>query len=500
MTDQIDELNFVNVDALIQKVMDFINRQDTVSALKVMKRGEELFPEESEFWYQYGMILFYTNESMQAKEKFEKAAELKPDYSEAYYGIGRIFFARNELEKAKEYYKKAADADPSNFQSLIEYSVVCSRNGENEEAIKTLKAVLEEDPENSLAVSMLAKIYSGVERVDDSIRMYERATQISPKDPQVWHDYAMVLMGYERFTEAEEAYKKTIELDKTNVEALRNFGLLYIQLDDIPKAIEQYETSLKYDPYHEQTWSLVAGMYKKTGQEEELEKTLFAGRHHLNSSVLEYMNEGINLIKSGKLDRGRDYLVLSHGYNENYLPPIMLLAESLRSTEDYKLALSYYKKAFRIKGGWALQMDIGMCLMKIGNYKKAIENLEEVYKEVPDNRTNLVYLADSYHGLKNFDKAVDFYKKAIELEPDSVLNYKLALCYKEQGKNDEALQNLELSLKLSENFEALILIGEIYIDQGKFKEAKEKLDRANEYDPNSKEVKSLMKKVAKGTK
>lgn len=85
----------------------------------------------------------------------------------------------------------------------------------------------------------------------------------------------------------------------------------------------------------------------------------------------------------------------------------------------------------------------GICNLNIGKFQEAIDFLED-YKE--DKLITAISkfgaLGDAYSELKNFDKAKDYYKKAVEEKANDVLTpyylNKLAFLYKGESKTDEA--------------------------------------------------------------
>ncbi len=70
-----------------------------------------------------------------------------------------------------------------------------------------------------------------------------------------------------------------------------------------------------------------------------------------------------------------------------------------------------------------------------GEYKKAIEPLEFLVKKVPDSETYWSRLATCYQKVESYQKAIDAYKKAFELN-NKVREYPLniGICYKELGQ------------------------------------------------------------------
>lgn len=118
-----------------------------------------------------------------------------------------------------------------------------------------------------------------------------------------------------------------------------------------------------------------------------------------------------------------------------------------------------------------------------------ISILYQEYLKNPENLSVIKKLATSYKEMRNFNKAIDFYKLVLEREPDNPFNhYELALCYKLKGRPDKAFEITTNALFYFENNDRLnILKADILLDIGKvtmaleiynkYKDSYEKLDK-----------------------
>ena len=54
----------------------------------------------------------------------------------------------------------------------------------------------------------------------------------------------------------------------------------------------------------------------------------------------------------------------------------------------------------------------------MGQYQQAIDKLDQALKQAPDNADLLNLIAYSHRNLKQYDNALKFYLKALEIEPE----------------------------------------------------------------------------------
>jgi tetratricopeptide (TPR) repeat protein len=117
------------------------------------------------------------------------------------------------------------------------------------------------------------------------------------------------------------------------------------------------------------------------------------------------------------------------------------LARCYRHESDYEKAKEMYKKSIQInpKGEWAYY-GLAVCYqLEDKDYDKARKMLEKVLELNPGNGWACLRLGDIYKKIGEYEKIEDFYKRAIELNPQFDRLYgALAKFYKEQGSSSLA--------------------------------------------------------------
>lgn len=119
-------------------------------------------------------------------------------------------------------------------------------------------------------------------------------------------------------------------------------------------------------------------------------------------------------------------------------------------------------------------IDIGDGGCKSDKYERDIKLLTDGLKEEPNNERYYFYLANSYYDIGDFNKAIETYKKRIEIggwkEEIWYSYYRIGLCYKNMNKIPDALWYwLEGYNYYSERLEGLYEIIHYYRNTGKNK-------------------------------
>jgi cytochrome c-type biogenesis protein CcmH/NrfG len=112
--------------------------------------------------------------------------------------------------------------------------------------------------------------------------------------------------------------------------------------------------------------------------------------------------------------------------------------------------------------------------------------LEEHAKEHPEHVDVKIQLGNSYYDMRRFDKAVEWYQTAMEIDPSNVnVNNDLGTSYFAIGNSEKAIEILSKSLKLEPNNPvALQNLGWVHFSGEEFGRAIEMWDRLIEAHPD----------------
>ena len=191
-----------------------------------------------------------------------------------------------------------------------------------------------------------------------------------------------------------------------------------------------------------------------------------------------FLAVGIAGISQGNVGEAfsKSYEYEASGEYTNAISSINSIYDATSYTQNIRLGWLYYLSGEQTKSQ--------------AYYKKAIE-LEPKSIEA---RLGYVYPTSV---MQNWDDVIKTYKDILVLDANnSLVNYRLAYIYYVRKDFDSAGKYAQNVISLYPfDFDANYLLGQIYIAQGKIKEAKIHLTRARDYNPSSTDVKSLLEKL-----
>lgn len=191
-----------------------------------------------------------------------------------------------------------------------------------------------------------------------------------------------------------------------------------------------------------------------------------------------------------------------------------------------EMAISWYEKLMEMNEAPESRMyfNIGMCYQVEENYKKAIENYIksthadpkfnkswvnlgycylhdqqpdkalQSFQQLPLSGENLICVGNAHFRMGNFEEAIAFYLRSVELKEDSGAYNNLGVSLKKVGLLNDAINAFSDSLALKPNSEAAVNLLTLYFELGKRSEAQSLYKICGKLIPE-KESKAIIKQL-----
>jgi tetratricopeptide (TPR) repeat protein len=321
----------------------------------------------------------------QAITEYEKIVSLEPKDVEDRMVLGQLYTVKHEQQKAEEQFKTAQAIEPDSEDVILNLARLYGESGDLEHAAKVIEAVPESDRTSKMEFA-LGAAYDQLKRLKDAIAAYQRALDIEPGDARTEGALAQALLNDDQLDAAMKQYRQISDADPDDTGALIHIG-------EIQRRQGKYEDAL-------------ATMRKAANKEPD---NLEAG-----------YNEGLLLDVLGRFDEAvtvYNHMVdlTSHAngaYRDEEKNNRDIFLERLGAVyhEENKVdqAIAAYQRMIDMGGDSALR-----------GYQGEV---------------------DTYRDAKQFDKAVEVARKAVETNPkNSDLKLMLAGELADAGKVDDAL-------------------------------------------------------------
>lgn len=145
---------------------------------------------------------------------------------------------------------------------------------------------------------------------------------------------------------------------------------------------------------------------------------------------------------------------------------------------DFPSAISYYEKALaNVPDSDAAKRNLGIVLVKVGNYRRARDMLQAVTKAYPADVEVFYFLGEAQRGLQSFNEATTSYQRALRIDGNDMRAQKaLAWTWYKTGQNDRSLMLMQPLLRASPgDLQVRLIVASALNKRKRFSEAAETL-------------------------
>lgn len=369
-----------------------------------------------------------------------------------------LYSETNQIDKAESILRETAREKPDDeFRTLLLVDFLAKKKSVAL-AEKELVSAIQANSKSYDLRNVLADLYEKTNRTDKAETIYREIIDqegTKPEGLKASVKLAKVLLNTGKVQDGEKLIKKVIEANPRDLDALLIQARLQLSKNDIQNAIVSLRTVLRDQPNSAETLVLL-------------------GEAHLLNNEPELANE--NFLKAVS-------------ENPNNADARLKLAQHLvAGKKDTAGALAQIDTVLAFSPNHlAAQLAKADVLMMQRKHDAAKKILEAAIKSHPESPIGYRSLGQFYLDQKQYDFAIQQLEIALEMTP--VNNNYQALAsvinaYMLQGKPDKAITRLNKILSADENnLAARELLGEVYLSQKKYNEAKQEFRRAISINP-----------------
>lgn len=199
-----------------------------------------------------------------------------------------------------------------------------------------------------------------------------------------------------------------------------------------------------------------------------------------------YNNLGVTYKRLGRLQEAKKTFLQGISLDASHSSFYSNLGAIYALQGNTDQAVAYLEKALRLH----VKLADALKLMELYSHANRIRNAlglgEELLQRFPDQYDVHVALGNVYALIKQFDKALPYYEKAVSLAPQKTqaLN-NLGIAYKELGLNEKALAAYQKVIEIHPNDSAVYNnLGNLLRQTGAFEQAFEALSRSIKLNPS----------------
>ena len=331
------------------------------------------------------------NFSLTRYESMLRSNDVKFFDSDEFEGIIHHYLENGKIAKAKKAISLGLSQHPSsvNLKLLqVEVLVFEDRLDKADSLLAQLHAI---EPDNEEIYIQKANILSKQNKHTKAIDLLNLALAHSGDPADVYSLIGMEYLFMDDFENAKVNFMRCLEADDEDYSALYNIIYCFDFLDQHEEAIEYLNIFLDKNPYCEVAWHQVGKQYYDL---QEYEKALAAF----------------------------DFAIISDDY---FIGAYLEKGKVLERLKRYEEAIENYRITLELDDPTSFALlRIGKCYEKLGKNDLAIQHYSKTVHEDPLLDKGWIAITDFYFRKKNYQKALYYINKAINIDSENVLYWK----------------------------------------------------------------------------
>ncbi|MFT8352515.1 tetratricopeptide repeat protein [Clostridium saccharoperbutylacetonicum] len=422
IAEELEKYNIANEETNLYKIKALSNSNKSEEAEKLAI--DMLENEESDLGYKilFELAIIYYDRNLfdKALEYINKAIENSNNEEEYLYFRASTYRYLGSFGFAIKDYETLINANKENprYYPFLKKGQIFEELREYEKALECYKEVLALDPENRTINNSIGEMYDALDDYDKALDYYNKQIEIE-KGAYYYLNRGLLYARNGKFDEAEDDYRCAIELEPENPHGYNSLGYLYERKNEAEKSIPYYKQAIEADADKRDLrfYRNIIACYKKLDEEK-------LALEYYDKAIEDYADDDELYYRKAKLLKK---MKLYKEAIETYLKGI----EVHKQHEETKINIleDFYD-------------EISSAYKSMEEYDKAIEWSKKALEINADTKYGYENMGRIYDDLKDYETAIKYYKLQVDIDKEKGINYLLiAAAYKELGNKEEAKLN-----------------------------------------------------------
>lgn len=240
------------VESPVDKAKSLVLRanltEDGTRRLADYDEAVTLAPEEAEIVRTRGLYLLMEKKYDLALTDMDKAIELDPEHADSHEARGVILFLQGNNDEALKSFDRTIELQPKSAMAYTHRARIYAIKEDLEKAMTELDKALDLDPKLATAYLLRARLHQQKGNQDAALDDANEAVRLVPGDSQALQLRALLLAGSGKIDDAINDLQQLRREEPDNVELLLQLGLFYGADKQPRKAIEIFSSIIEKDP------------------------------------------------------------------------------------------------------------------------------------------------------------------------------------------------------------------------------------------------------------
>ena len=328
--------------------------------------------------------------------------------------------SQKEQEQAYRLLKSYVTVYPDDFHKNASFANYCSNIGKYEEALGVWQHLMKIYPARLESYYKIAETYSRMGNTDKALQTYEDLQASQGNDIEITINKLNIYLDNNDTASVKNEGRKLLMSDPKNLNNVMLMAQIYNRLGDKDSTLAYLDIANDIEPDNGEVYLAKAELYHNEGDSIMYDKMIYQALTRESLPVdtkLKVLNNYIGQLleendSSERIVKFFDVLIEQHPHESGIH---RLYSQYLTTIKDYDKAIEQLQYALDTDPGnaedWTRIMFVSMLADK---KEKAIEAANKSLEYNPENIGLYQYIGPIYTQLKQYDKAVETFKQALE--------------------------------------------------------------------------------------
>ncbi len=366
----------------------------------------------------------------EAEKSFKQAAELLPDSTAPINGMALLSLRSGDAQAAMSHIERSLHIEPDNIETLNIMASTFHAAGDLRRAIESYSAVLQRDSKHMESRLARAGVYTDLRELDKAMIDLDFMENNYPMEPRAIYLKSLIYSFQNKPQESKEALQKTATIiDQLRPEFLSRSrqhlmlaGLTYYALGNLEQAQTHLNNLLQITPNALGPIKLLASVYTAQSDYDDVIRLLqpVVDRAQVHDyKILTLLGKAYTQI--GRYDKAEILLEKAIAISQRDNEPQLSLAINYYSAGEANKAVTELSAVFEMNSDEiAAGAALAAIYLKQNKPLKALDVLEQIISNDPDNITYNNLIGTAQVMSKQFDAALATFEKIEAIAPESI--------------------------------------------------------------------------------
>lgn len=451
------EINPTSIEALHLLASVQIKERDTESAVETLNKALSLDNENVKTYVSLAQLHLKNNDPVKAEQIYLAAISHDAASRAAYMGLVRLYGLQKKWDKAEDLLKKVVETPGNTLRKYTDIANFYQGQKKFDLAEKYFQKAVFFDEDRVEPLINLAEFYAGRQQANKAIETMEAALAKQPKSPLILSGLSQIYLRFNRVAEAEKTVAKALEINSENEGALLQQGQVLMARNNFKEALNRFDQVISMNRLNAKAYYYRAACIGRRGATDRPEQEIFRAAAGMLDNP-----------EAFEKDQIKGNLLAAITVDPSLLDARIKLLEIYILEKNLSKAKEQMQEIFKLSAPNIRIMTLlsGIHLLE-GDPQGAQQILETIIKNRPGYLPAYIRLGMLYNSQGNPDKALDYLKKAYDMNPDQIgIVTMMVNIHMTRGENNQALKVAEMyAEKLFPEKKAFFdnLKGEIYL-------------------------------------